>query len=384
MNSQKKSGFYYLIATAGLIVFLILWQGLSKMPHRKAVQNPGLKLSVTVAKPHITTVKSYIETVGQCTAYNRIEIVPQIEGTLTSIAKPNGGFVAAGDILFKIDDKSFKAYVQQAEAQLAKDKATYELNLSQLKRSESLRSGNFVSQQEYDTYKANVEAGQAQLMLDEANCTLKRIDLSHCYISAPFAGELSKANADPFTFITKGKPLAVLNQIQPIYVDAYLSEIYLPELLNAQKKTPEDVTVEAKLIDDATVLQKGTLVFIGNEVDKSTGTFDIRAQFENSDHAFWPGRGIDMKILYKTLHDVTLIPESAIHQGNKGPFVYTVSTQGTAEMHPVTTGQSYYGWIVVNGLDKNETVIVNGHALLAPGVSVQANTTLSIPVELQK
>ena len=247
-----------------------------------------LKLAVAVAKPQMATVKSYIESVGQSTPSNRIEIVPQIEGTLLEVLKPNGGFVKAGDVLFKIDDKSFKAYVQQAEAQLAKDKATYELNLSQLKRSESLRSGNFVSQQEYDSYKANVDAGKAQLSLDEANCALKHIDLSHCYITAPFSGELSKSTADPFTFITKGTRLAVLNQMQPIYVDSYLSETYLPALLNALKTAPEDVVVEARLIDDATILQTGKLVFIGNEVDKSTGTFDIRAEFDNTNLQFWP------------------------------------------------------------------------------------------------
>ena len=384
MNSQKKSVYYYLVATAGLLVLLVLWQGFSKLLHRRTAPNAILKLSVAVAKPHVATVKSYIEAVGQSTPSNRIEIVSQIEGTLLEVLKPNGGQVKKDDVLFKIDDKSFKAYVQQAEAQLAKDKATYELNLSQLKRSESLRSGNFVSQQEYDSYKANVDAGLAQLSLDEANCALKRIDLSHCYITAPFSGELSKSTADPFTFINKGAPLAVLNQMQPIYVDSYLSETYLPELLSASKTAPEDVVVEARLIDDATILQTGKLVFIGNEVDKSTGTFDIRAQFDNTNLEFWPGRGVDLKLLYKTLHNVILVPESAIHQGNKGPFVYVVSAQGIAEMHPVKTGQSYYGWIVVSGLDKAETVVADGHALLAPGMPLQATTTLPVPAELQK
>lgn len=384
MNSQKKSVYYYLIATAGLVVFLALWQGFSKLLHRRTAPNAMLKLSVAVAKPHIATVKSYIEAVGQSTPSNRIEIVSQIEGTLLEVLKPNGGQVKEGDVLFKIDDKSFKAYVQQAEAQLAKDKATYELNLSQLKRSESLRSGNFVSQQEYDSYKANVDAGKAQLSLDEANCALKRIDLSHCYITAPFSGELSKSATDPFTFITKGTPLAVLNQMQPIYVDSYLSETYLSDLLSALRTAPEDIVIEARLIDDATVLQTGKLVFMGNEVDKSTGTFDIRAQFDNTNLEFWPGRGVDLKILYRTLKDVMLVPECAIHQGNKGPFVYAISAQGIAEMRPVKTGQSYYNWIVVSGLDKNETVVADGHALLAPGMPLQATTTLPVPAELQK
>mgnify|MGYP003305526386 CR=1 FL=1 len=116
-----------------------------------------MKLAISVAKPHVASVKSYVESVGQCTAFQQISLVPQVEGTLVKVAYPNGGQVKKGDLLFQIDDDSFKAYLKQSEAQLAMDEARHQLNVLQLKRSEGLRSGNFVSQQEYDTYKANVD-----------------------------------------------------------------------------------------------------------------------------------------------------------------------------------------------------------------------------------
>ena len=263
------------------------------------------------------------------------------------------------------------------------DRARYELNLSQMKRSEGLRSSNFLSQQEYDSYKANVDVSKAQMDLDEALYSLKKIDLDHCLISAPFSGILSKSSIDVNSFVTKGTSLAVLNQLQPIFVDAYLAEKHIVPLLEAQKDSSDNLIVEACLMDDPSVSQKGKLVMIGNEVEKTSGTFDIRAQFDNEDFQFWAGRGIDLKIYYKTIKDALLVPESAIHQGNKGDFVYIIDQQERAEMRYVSIAQSYYGWVVVTqGLKGDEKVIAEGHALLAPGMPVKVTHTLAVPSEL--
>ena len=384
MNTTKKQWFYYLAATVSFLLLVLAWQFVSKRLHKKTEAVASMKLAISVAKPHVASVKSYVESVGQCTAFQQISLVPQVEGTLVKVAYPNGGQVKKGDLLFQIDDDSFKAYLKQSEAQLAMDEARHQLNVLQLKRSEGLRSGNFVSQQEYDTYKANVDASAAQIEFDKAACVLRGIDLGHCYIQAPFAGELGKSAVDPNAFITKGTQLAVLNQLQPIYVDSFLAEKHLVELQKALKEHPDAVTVEARLIDDATVLQTGQLVFVSNEVEKGTGTFDVRAQFENEQLQVWAGRGVDLKIYFKTLQNVLLVPESAIHEGNKGSFVYIVNAQGLSEMRYVEIDQTYDGWIVVlSGLSGDEQVIAEGHALLAPGIPVQATTTLTAPASLK-
>ena len=384
MNTTKKQWFYYLAATVSFLLLVLAWQFVSKRLHKKTEAVSSMKLAISIAKPHVASVKSYVESVGQCTAFQQISLVPQVEGTLIKVAYPNGGQVKKGDLLFQIDDDSFKAHLKQSEAQLAMDEAHHQLNVLQLKRSEGLRSGNFVSQQEYDTYKANVDASAAKIEFDKAACALRNIDLGYCYIQAPFAGELSKSSVDPNSFITKGTPLAVLNQLQPIYVDSFLAEKHLIELQKALKEHPDVVTVEARLIDDAAVLQTGRLVFVSNEIEKTTGTFDVRAQFENEQLQFWAGRGIDLKIYYKILQNVLLVPESAIHEGNKGSFVYIVNAQGVSEMRYVKVDQTYDGWIVVlSGLSGDEQVIAEGHALLAPGMPIQATTTLVAPASLK-
>lgn len=383
-STSTYSKVNYVIATVGFVIALAAWHKLAQMMKKPAAATPTMQLMVSVAKPHQTSVRSYIESVGQCTAYNRVVLVPQVEGTLEEVRRPNGGFVKAHEVLFRIDNRPYLAAVHQSEAQLTMDQAQHQLNVLQLKRSEELRSGNFVSQQEFDTYKTNVEASQAKLDLDQATYDLKCIDLEHCTLNAPFSGELSKSSVDAHSFVSRGTSLAVLNQLQPVYVDSFLSERRLSELLAAQYENPEDISVEAHLIDAPQVSQTGKLIFRGNEVDKSTGTFDIRAEFNNDKYQFWPGRGIDLKIYYKTLKDVLLVPECAIHESPKGSFVYVINEKGLAEMQYVTTGQSYDGWITIQGLKKDVTVISDGHALLAPGIPVQASSTVEIPESLKK
>ena len=381
---MKKSKFFLCVLLATVVFWLFFnrkrfWKPEPKTP--QASQASAMVLTVSTVKPHVTTVKRYIDTVGQCTAVNSITVVSKITGTLQTIKASNGGSVKAGDVLFQFNEDTPKAVLQQAEAQLALDKAKHELNVLQLQRSENLRSQNFVSQQEYDTYKANVAVSQAQIDMDNAVINQRRITLGDYTLSAPFDGEIGKSAIDAGSYIQAGTTLAPLNQLQPIYADCFLAERHLRALLQAKR---EEITVEAHLLDDSSVQQAGKLVFIANEVEKSTGTFDIRAEFPNENKQFWPGRGVELKICYETVQNAMLIPESAVHEGTHGSFVYIVNASGLAEMKSVTTEQTYDGWVVTHGLNGNEQVIASGHVLLAPGLPVKAIGTVEVPPSLRK
>ena len=338
-------------------------------------------LTVSTVKPHVTTVKRYIDTVGQCTAANSVTLVSEVTGTLRKIKAKNGGSVQSGDVLFQFNEDTPKAVLQQAEAQLALDKAKHDLNVLQLQRSEKLRSQNFVSEQEYDTYKANVAVSQAQIDMDNAVIHQRRISLSDYTLSAPFAGEIGKSAVDEGSYIQAGTTLATLNQLQPIYADTFLAERHLRALLRAKR---EEITIEAHLLDEPSVQQAGKLIFIANEVEKSTGTFELRAEFPNENKQFWPGRGVELKICYETVSNAMLVPESAVHEGAHGSFVYIVNGSGFSEMKSVTTDQTYDGWVVVQGLNGGEQVIASGHALLAPGMPVKSIGTVEVPPSLRK
>lgn len=381
---MKKFKFFLCVLLTTVVFWLFFnrkrfWKSESQMP--QASQASATVLTVSTVKPHVTSVKRYIDAVGQCTAVNSITVVSKITGTLQTIKASNGGSVKAGDVLFQFNEDTPKAVLQQAEAQLALDKARHDLNVLQLQRSENLRSQNFVSRQEYDTYKANVAVSQAQIDMDNAVIRQRRITLGDYTLSAPFDGEIGKSAIDAGSYIQAGTTLATLNQLQPIYADAFLAERHLRALLQAKR---EDITVEAHLLDDPSVRQTGKLVFIANGVEKTTGTFDIRAEFPNENKQFWPGRGIELKICYQTVSDAMLVPESTVREGTHGSFVYIVNGSGLSEMKSVTTEQTYDGWVVVQGLNGGEQVVASGHALLAPGMPVKSVGTVEVPPSLRK
>lgn len=381
---MKKFKFFLCVLLTTIVFWLFFnrkrfWKPEPRTP--QASQAFAMVLTVSTVKPHVTTVKRYIDTVGQCSAVNSVTVISKVTGTLQTIKASNGGSVKAGDVLFQFNEDTPKAVLQQAEAQLALDKAKHDLNVLQLQRSENLRSQNFVSQQEYDTYKANVAVSQAQIDMDNAVINQRRITLGDYTLLAPFDGEIGKSAIDAGSYIQAGTTLATLNQLQPIYADAFLAERHLRALLQAKR---EEITVEAHLLDDPTVQQAGKLVFIANEVEKSTGTFDIRAEFPNNSKEFWPGRGVELKICYETVSNAMLVPESAVHEGAHGSFVYVVNGSGLSEMKSVTTEQTYDGWVVVRGLNGGEQVVASGHALLAPGMPVKSVGTVEVPPSLRK
>jgi RND family efflux transporter MFP subunit len=380
MHSKNKQWFYYMVVTAVSIAFLILCKVASTLFHKKPEMRPPMQLSVKAAFPFKTSVQRYIDAVGQCTAFESITLVPQVEGELITVSRKNGGTVKKGDLLFEIDSRSLIANLKQAEAQLAIDKAQLQLHQSQLQRSEMLKTGDFVSQQEYDTYKVNVAMYEGHVKLDEATCTLKQIDLEHCFMRAPFDGELGKSTVNTHSFVSKGTTLATLNQVQPIYADCFLSEKYFSPLWKAKNTSNNRIVVEARLLDDSSVVQYGELVYVDNVVDKTTGSFCARSEFRNEDWGFWEGRAVDLKIYYAVLDNILLVPEASIHIGNKGSFVYVINAQNVAEMRYVNAGQNYQEWVVIHsGLEGSEKIIAEGHALLAPGSHVVVSSTLPAP-----
>jgi multidrug efflux system membrane fusion protein len=339
-----------------------------------------MQVSIKAAFHFKASVQRYIDAVGQCTAFESLTLVPQVEGELIKVSRKNGGTVKKGDLLFEIDSRSLMASLKQAEAQLTIDEAQLQLHQSQLQRSVTLRTGDFVSQQEYDTYKANVAMYEGRVKLDEAACTLKQIDLEHCFIRAPFDGELGKSTVDTYSFVSKGTTLATLNQMQPIYADCFLSEKYFSPLWNTKNTPNNRIVVEARLLDDNAVVQYGELVYVDNVVDKMTGSFCTRAEFKNEDWGFWEGRAVELKIYYEVLDNIFLVPEASIHMGNKGSFVYVINAQNVAEMRYVNVGQNYKEWVVIHsGLEGNEKIIAEGHALLAPGSHVVVSSMLPAP-----
>lgn len=384
--SFKKQITLYLSATFGLVLVVLVVLMANHAAGRKKSGPPQFPpLSVVAAKVLQTSVPRYIQAVGQCTAFESVEIVPQVDGKITQVYHKNGGWVKKGELLFEIEPEIYQAALKKAEAQLAIDQARLTLHHSQLERSQVLRSGDFVSQQEYDGYKANVEEFKARVALDEANRDIARIDCERCTVRAQFDGKLSVPSKQAGDIIEKSSMgdgsnvLTTLRRLNRLYVDFSLAETYLQTVLEAWQKQ-SIVHAEVRLLDKPDIRALGQLVFVDNTIDKQTGNFQARIELNNEKLLLWPGSSVEIKLYLEQIKRANLVPEGAIQISQQGPYVFLVSKESKAEMRPVVPGQTHQDWVVIErGLEGGEVVVAEGNVMLAPETSVKVKEMIEAP-----
>lgn len=334
----------------------------------KAPQNPGAP--VTVAKSFATNVPVQIQPqpVGHVMAFSSVAMHSQIGGVLQQVHFKEGAEVKSNQLLFTIDPRP-------AEAALAKDKAQLENAEVQFNREQKLFDQKLVSQDEYDTNKANRDTLTATVQSDELN-------LSYTEIRAPFdgvTGALQKHEGDVVK--SPDDTLVTLNQIHPIYAEFAVPERYLPEI---RKQMAAHTLKVFAVFDDMTgEPPEGKLTFVDNSVDPSTGTIDLRATFPNENRELWPGQFVRVTMTLSELTNAIVVPTQAVQTGQNGEFIYVVESDATnqfVEERPVTIGIIYDGVTVVEkGLKAGETVVTDGQLRLLPKtkVSVKAENESS-------
>ncbi len=358
----------FILLILGLIVAKILFT-----PKTKAMA--GHSVSVSVAKSIRKDVERYVEAVGRCVAYASVDITPQVSGKVVKVYYPQGGWVKKDTPLFEIENVTYLSDLAQAKAQLAMDRAKLTLHQSQLDRSSALVSGDFVSRQDYDTYKSNVEEAKARIDLDLASVERKTIDFSRCTVKAPMDGLISLATIDEGQIVSDGgsdaHKLTNIRQVQPLYVDFSLSEKYFSDVYQ-HWQTNHTLLTTITSLDNPKIVTEGKLVFIDNYIDAQTLNFKLRASFKNEQFYFWPGNSVNVRINIEKKPATVLVPENAVQLSQQGYFVFVVDGEKKAQVKPVVPGQTYDGWITIEqGLSEDETVVTDGHVMLAPGASVQ-------------
>ena len=336
---------------------------------QNAMQMPPLNVPVT--KVQKIDFYRYISAVGQCSPTNSVDIIPQVGGKLVKVAFKTGGFVKKGDALFEIESDVYESALKQAEGQLMSDKAALQLSKSKLKRSETLKSNDFVSQQEYDTYKASVEECEGRVSISTAAYELTQIELNRCKIFAEFDGYISCPLKDEGNIVRAGTDiLASLKTVSPLYVDFYLPEKNMPAVF-AFMNSGQNLVVDASLLDDLNAKKTGKVVFLDNSINKATGSFFVRAEFDNSDNSFWPGRSVEIKVHMDKISDAIMIPSSAISLSENGTYVFIVNNESKAEMKFVKTGQSLNNLTVIeSGLSGDESIVSEGHPMLTQSATI--------------
>lgn len=349
----------------------------------------GADAPVLVAQSIQTNVPVQIqpEPVGHVMAYSTVTVRPQVGGILQKVHFKEGQEVKKGDLLFTIDPRPTQSALAAARAALARDTAQLENAKIQFDREQKLFDQKLVSQDEFDTSKAGMDALAGTVATDEAAVTNATLNLEFTEIRAPFDGITGSLQFHEGNVVkAPDDTLLTINQIHPIYVQFAVPEQFLPEIQNEMRG--KTLVVRASF-ENMVAPPQGELTFVDNAVDQSTGTIQLKAAFPNTDNALWPGQYVHVTLTLSELTNAIVVPSQAVQTGQNGQFIYVVKTDPTnaasqfVEERPVTTGITYDSETVVEkGLQAGETVVTDGQLRLSPNAKVNiksANSSTNAP-----
>ncbi|MEW6386190.1 MAG: efflux RND transporter periplasmic adaptor subunit [Thermodesulfobacteriota bacterium] len=334
-------------------------------------------MPVTVGEVIQKTVPVQLKTIGNVEAYSTVGIKSRLAGQLLQVNFQEGQDVKKGDLLFVIDPRPYEAALKQAEANLARDTALFQKAERDAVRYADLVKQDFVSRQDYDQVRANADSLKATVQADRVAVENARLNLSYCYIRAPFTGRTGNLLAHQGNMIKDNadNPMLIINQIKPIYVTFSVPENNLPTLKKFMALG--QVKVDAVIPTDPERPAAGVLTFINNTVDQATGTIQCKATYDNLDKRLWPGLFVNVVVQLTEEPDAILIPAQAIQSGQKGEFVWVVKPDLTVEPRPVEVERSLDGDVVIKqGLQAGERVVTEGQLRLVAGAKVEIKSGL--------
>lgn len=350
-----------------LSVALIMMISCSK--GQKNQEKPAPKVGVT--KAISKTIPLLVEGIGHVRAFNSAEIKAQVEGTLLQIHFEEGDEVQEGQLLYTIDPRPFIAKRDQVLAERASNIAKLSYAAERVARYKPLLPENFVSVLELINFQSDMEFYEAEIMKNEADLQLAEINLDYCFIKAPFTGVTGKRLIDVGNLIANdGKPLIILNQMDPIYIDFSVPEKNIMRLLMFQHQGNLNVEIAFPELPDKTFNAK--LILVDNMIAKNTGMIPLRAQVDNPERLFWPGQFVSAKVTLTQIKNAILVPQIAINFNMDGPFIYVVNDKNEAEMRSVSLGEKIDDLVeVISGVKAGEMVITSGQIRVLPGKKVE-------------
>ena len=329
---------------------------------------------VLAAAARAADVPVYLDGVGTAKALNTVTVRSQVDGKIIEVLFTEGQDVPKGYVLAKIDPATYQAAFDQTVAKKAQDEAQLANARLDLDRYTRLAATNAVNKQQLDTQRALVSQLEAQIKLDQAAVDNARAVLSYTEIVAPIAGRTGIRLVDAGNLVrgTEATGIVILTQLRPISVFFSLPQQHLPELTKGMAEG--QLPVAALTADGKSALDKGKVMVIDNQVDQTTGTVKLKAEFPNSDLQLWPGQFVNVRVLIDTLRQVVVVPTAAVQRGPNGSFVYVLKEGNTVTVRPVTlTQQGDTRAVVATGLQANEQVVTTGFARLTEGTQVVAS-----------
>jgi RND family efflux transporter MFP subunit len=367
---MKKRNWIILAGGLGIIALAAFATRASWMGGGASAQGPlrARVISVELAKAERKPVPVDVDSIGTVTPISSVALKSRVETTIVSVHFEDGAKVSEGDLLFTLDARQIDAQIEQAEGMIAKDQAQLEGAQRDLRRFSDLIGKGATTQVNVDNAKTQADILVGTIKADQSALDNLKVQKSFTIIRAPFSGRISAANVKTGNFVRPADtaPLAVINQMAPVYVTFAIPQRVLVDLRDAM------ATGDSRVI--ATIpgherSEDGKVAMVENSVDSTTGMITVRGIMNNANETLWPGILVNTKLIIRTEEAVT-VPSAAVQRSQNGNFVF-IMRDGKAHVEPVSVSRTSQGMsIIASGLSGGEDVIVDGQLLLSEGTPV--------------
>src|SRR6476620_4935920 len=351
--------------------------------NRFATEGPVPVLATAVTRADVPV---YLDAVGTIKALNTVTVRPQVDGKLLSVNFKEGDDIKKGDVLARIDPVIYQAQLDQAVAKKAQDEAQIANSKIDLERYERLAATAAINKQQADTQRALVAQNTALVQADQAAIDNAQAMLGYTTITAPIDGRTGIRMVDEGNYVRSAdtnSSIVVITQLQPISVLFDLPQQDLSQVNTAFGKGP--LKVEAQRSDNDDVIDRGALRVVDNQVDQTTGTVKLKAEFPNANLQLWPGQFVNIRLLVDTLKQVVVIPTGAVQRGPNGTFVYVVKDDDSVSVRPITVQkQDETQTAISKGLEAPERVVTTGFDRLTEDSKVAVGSANATPTPAER
>ena len=367
-----RNKWYLLAGLIALLIAFLIYRAVSHPAQPAGGRFAGAPMAVNTAKVEKGDVPVILNALGTVTPLQNVTVRTQINGQLRQIAFTEGQMVKKGDFLAEVDPRPYQAALEQAQGTLAKDQAQLKNAQLDAERYVKLVQQDSIAAQTRDTQLALVRQLQGQVETDKAAVDSAKVNLDYCHIVSPVTGRVGLRQVDQGNYVTPGDTngIVVVTQLQPMSVLFTLPE---DNVLAVTKPLHAGQTLEAVAMDRGNTqkLATGKLTNTDNQIDTATGTFKLRAEFDNSDESLFPNQFVNIQLLVDTKRDQMVVPTSAVQRGAPGTFVYVVNQDSTVSVRPVKLGVAQgERQAVVSGLALDDQVVTDGVDRLRDGAKV--------------
>jgi multidrug efflux system membrane fusion protein len=335
----------------------------------QAKQNRTPRVPVTVAASVERDMPFALTATGTLEAIETAEVGSQVGGVVTRVAFHEGSDVQAGQVLFELDPRPFRAAYEQWRSALARDRVQASAARLDAERARQLFEKQLTSQADYEQRTATAEALAAAVGADSAAMEAARLNLQYATIRAPISGRTGRllVHVGDYVKAATSEPLVTVNRVNPVRASFSIPQDAVPQVLRHRA----DAFVVIRVSDSDSVGRRGRLAFVDNAVDPLSGTLLMKGEFENADRRLMPGQFVDVRLVLYTDRKAVVVPAPAVTTGQQGPYVYVLNPDSTVTPRSISVARTVDELTIVSrGLAAGETVVTDGQLRLTPGALV--------------